>query len=277
MATKTKKKTKKKTVKRKVNTKKKKTNLKNKQQQNKIIAIIAFVLIFVLIIASCIAKSLTDKGVPKTVDLGKDVAVGVDISKHNGKIDFDKLKKECDFVIIRVGYRGYADGKIHADKKAKEYLTSAKKAGIPAGIYFYSQAVNEKEAQAEARFALKYAKQYDVELPVFYDFEYAASKGKQTGRLHDAHLNTDENTALVNAFCDTVQKNGKMCGVYASTYMFESHFRLRAFSKNMYIWVADYNNEMSYDGKYDIWQYTNKGKLKSTGNKKFDINYWYFK
>lgn len=256
-------------------TKKKKTKKATLKKQNKIMIIISVILVVALVIGGAVVKINSNKPVERTVNFNKDVAVGCDISHHNKKVDFEKLKDEVDFVIIRVGYRGYANGEVCLDKKAKKYLKAAKEAGIPIGVYFYSQAVTEQEAVEEAKFTIRQIRGYDISLPVFYDFEYAAEKGKNLGRLYEANLNPIENTALVNAFCSTVEKAGYMSGLYASTFMYERHFKLKSFDKNMYIWVADYNKDITYDGYYDVWQYTSKGRLKATGNKNVDINYWY--
>lgn len=245
------------------------------KKQNKIIVAVSLLLVVVLVIGGIVVKNHSNKPVERAVDFGKDVAVGVDLSYHNNNVNFEKLKDEVDFVIIRVGYRGYANGEINLDRKAMKYLKSAKKYGIPAGVYFYSQAITEQEAIEEARFTIKQIRSFDIDLPVFYDFEYAADKGKQLGRLYSAKLNSAENTALVNAFCSTVEKAGYMSGLYASTYMYEKHFKVKDFDKNMYIWVADYNKDITYDGYFDVWQYTSKGRLDATGKKNIDKNYWY--
>lgn len=245
------------------------------KKQNKIIAAVSLLLVVVLVVGGIVVKNHSNKPVERAVDFGKDVAVGCDISHHNKKVDFEKLKDEVDFVIIRVGYRGYANGEICLDKKAKKYLKAAKEAGIPVGVYFYSQAITEQEAVEEAKFTIRQIKAYDISLPVFYDFEYASEKGKTLGRLYEANLTPAENTALVNAFCSTVEKAGYMSGLYASTYMYEKHFKVKDFDKNMYIWVADYNKDITYDGYFDVWQYTSKGRLEATGKKNVDKNYWY--
>ena len=110
---------------------------------------------------------------------------GIDVSKHNGDIDWKKLKKEgVDFVIIRVGYRGYGKtGSVNKDPRFDEYMTDALKQGFKVGVYFYSQALTEKEAKEEAEFAVKYAKKYSFQLPIFYDYEFA---GVSSGRLDSA-------------------------------------------------------------------------------------------
>ena len=79
-------------------------------------------------------------------------AKGIDVSDNNGKIDWEMVKETQDFAFIRVGYRGYGNGEIVEDKYARENLKNAEKAGIPVGVYFYTQALDEKEAEKEADF-----------------------------------------------------------------------------------------------------------------------------
>lgn len=109
-----------------------------------------------------------------TYDFGTDAPFveGVDISEHNGTVDWTTLAKSAKFAFIRVGYRGYNDGALHADKMAKENLKAARKAGMPVGVYFFSQATTEEEAQEEARFVLETVRFAKVELPLIIDYEY---------------------------------------------------------------------------------------------------------
>ena len=207
----------------------------------------------------------------------KEIAKGIDVSSHNGDIDWKTVKSEVDFAFIRVGFRGYSEGEINFDKNAKYNLRHANKAGVPVGVYFYSQAVNEKEAEEEAQFVLSKIKSYDISLPVVIDFEYASKGGKFTGRLYEARLTIKENTALINAFCDKIRKAGYTPGIYASSYIYKSYVKPKQFDKDTFIWVADYNSEVSYGGYYDIWQYTEKGKCKGVSSSSVDFNRWYVK
>ena len=166
-----------------------------------------------------------------------------------------------DFVIIRVGYRGYEKGNVCIDKNAEKNLRAANKYNIPVGVYFYTQAVNEEEAKEEAEATLDVIKKYDISLPVFYDFEYPTSSGKHTGRLYSAHLDKKESSDLINAFCKEVEDAGYQSGVYASSFMYQSKFKMSALASSIYIWVADYNDSVTYSGDYDLWQFSDKGSV----------------
>lgn len=126
-----------------------------------------------------------------TYDFGTDAPFveGVDISEHNGTVDWTTLAKSAKFAFIRVGYRGYNDGALHADKMAKENLKAARKAGVPVGVYFFSQATTEEEAQEEARFVLEAVRFAKVELPLIIDYEYGYNAaGEHAGRLYGANV-----------------------------------------------------------------------------------------
>ena len=213
------------------------------------------------------------------LNMDKDVVCGVDLSHFNGEVDFEALKSEVDFVILRVGYTGYSNGKINADDNFKEYAKAANDVGLPVGVYYYSQATNKPEAKAEAKFVLRHIKKYDVSLPVFFDFEFAEKDGERVGRLHKAGLNAMENTEIANEFCKIIADEGYDYGVYASSSVLSNELNTNELDENAYIWVADYNKKVTYSGKYNLWQYSNIGRFDavSNGERDVDLNYWYIK
>lgn len=253
-----------------------KTTLKRKAKVSKKAVIICVcIALAVCIIAASVGIALSSRSAVY-YDFGKPRARGYDISEHNGDIDWDALKGEVDFVFIRVGYRGYGSGKICEDKNAKENLKGAKKAGIPFGVYFYTQATSEKEAQQEAAFVLKMLVRYQPQLPVVIDYEYPADEnGDNTGRLWESALSQGEATKTVRAFCDKVEKHGYLSGVYASSYMYNSVINTKKLGKSTVVWVAEYNESVSTDAAYNIWQYSRTGKSDSVESKYVDLDYWY--
>lgn len=260
--------------------KKQSSNKKTKMElkPDKLIFGIIFVLITAIVISS-IAIANSRQREPQTVyDFGKKTAQGIDVSEHNGELDWQKLAEEFDFAFIRVGYRGYGNGDICEDKYAKDNLKAAQKAGIPFGVYFYTQAVTEKEAKAEADFVLSVIKHYDLALPVVIDFEYPTDEnGIHTGRLVDEHLDAKNNTQIIKAFCDRVEDKGYISGLYASSSVLKNNVNLKDINENTIIWVADYNDKVTYDVDYTIWQYSKTGQAEGNGSKYIDLNYWYSK
>lgn len=238
------------------------------------IAVVAFVLIAVI----AISQNREQKHTSYVFDTNSEYVQGIDVSHHNAEIDWDTVYDEMDFAFIRVGYRGYANGEINEDRKAAYNLKNANRAGIPVGVYFYSQAINEREAKEEAKYLINYIKKYDVSLPVVIDFEYPAnSEGVSIGRLLDAKLTEKEATDIVNSFCEAVYNAGYTPGVYASSYTYKADFIAKDIHNDAVIWVADYNQKITYSGDYSIWQYTKSGQCDGVGSKNVDINYWYIK
>jgi len=205
----------------------------------------------------------------------KSVAWGIDVSSHNGDIDWETVAGNADFAFVRVGYRGYSEGEINEDERFADNLKGAEKNGVPVGVYFYSQAIDEKEAEEEAAYLLKQIKGYQVSLPVVIDFEYAFKDGKHHGRLWEAGLSKKERTALINAFCKKVRDAGYTPGIYASTYIYESQLNMNDIGEDVFIWVADYNRNNTYEGYYDIWQYSEDGSCAGVSSENVDTNYWY--
>lgn len=251
---------------------KKRPELKSKTLITAISAVMA-----IAVIISCTVIAHNHKRVPQAVyDFGKSVAQGIDVSEHNGEIDWDIVADNFDFAFIRVGYRGYGSGEICEDKYAVENLKAAQKAGIPIGVYFYTQAVSVKEAEEEAEFVLDQIKHYDLDLPVVIDFEYPADEeGNNTGRLTDAKLSPAENTEIINAFCTRVEKKGYISGLYASSAIMYYNLQMDRLHENTVVWAADYNDSIAFDIDYNIWQYSKTGQTDGIGSKYVDLNYWY--
>ena len=204
----------------------------------------------------------------------KDLIYGMDISHHNGKINFKKVKKDgIKYVFVRVGYTGYTKSgfSLNYDKKYKTYIKDAKKAGLMVGVYWYSQAKTVKEAKKEANALLKAIKGYELTMPVVFDYEFADTRA---GRLDSAKLSKTKMTANALAFLNTVSNAGYDACIYASENFFLEHLYPNDISQSYKIWLANYSKKTNYKGNYEFWQHTSKGRVKGMkGN--VDINFWY--
>lgn len=243
------------------------------------VLILAVVSVFIAaMVLSLVVITHSHRRPPQTAyDFGKPVAHGIDVSEHNGKIDWERVSRNFDFAFIRVGYRGYGNGEIHEDKYAKDNLKAAEKAGIPFGVYFYSQAVSDKEAEEEADFVLNIVKHYNLLLPVVIDFEYPTDgEGNAIGRLSESRLGIKENTGIVNSFCDRVENKGYISGLYASSSVLKNNFNINDIDDTV-IWAADYNDSVTFDVDYTIWQYSKTGQADGVSSRYVDLNYWYGK
>lgn len=248
-----------------------------KPKSGKVLAAVAAVLIIALVVSVLvIANGPGSAKGSAQYDFGKKVADGIDVSEHNKKVDWEKVAKNKDFAFIRVGYRGYGNGKIVEDKYAKENLKGANDAGIPVGVYFYTQAITPKEAKEEAKFVIDMIKHYDISLPIVIDFEYPDDEtGMRVGRLCDANLNSEEKTDIINAFCSYVENKGYAGGVYASSSVLNLDINTKKLSKDTLVWLADYNKKVTYNVDYTIWQYSKTGSVDGVESEFVDLNYWY--
>lgn len=127
---------------------------------------------------------------------------GIDVSKYNGDINWDKAKKDgVDFVIVRVGYRGYGkSGTLCTDPNYKANIEGALAAGIKVGVYYFTEALTTDEAREEAEFCISKIKDYNITLPVAIDYEYPTDGKNPIGRMYNAKLTKAEATANVKAF-----------------------------------------------------------------------------
>lgn len=188
---------------------------------------------------------------------------GIDVSRHNGAIDWNAVKQsgKVDFAILRAGY-----GKSISQKDAKfeANYKGAKAAGIPVGAYWYSYAITPAEAEAEARVFLQAIAGKQFEFPVYFDIE-------EKSTLNTGSKNV---SAIVKAFCSTMEKAGYWCGVYASRAHVQTYFDNE--TKNRYsMWIAEWGSKLNYSGgEVSMWQNSEKGRIAGiTGNVDTDICY----
>ncbi|MBQ2273940.1 MAG: SH3 domain-containing protein [Clostridia bacterium] len=199
----------------------------------------------------------------ETIKVKKGVAHGIDVSKWQGKIDWQKVAKSgINFAVIRVGFRG-EDGKIYPDENFDYNIQQAEKNGILVGVYFFSTAKTENEAKEEAAFTADKIKGYKISLPVVYDCE-----GYKNTDSRMFSLSADERTQNALAFLQSIEKYGYKGMFYGSKNDLEDAniWNVKLLEKQYKIWVAQYSSPTypqkenpDYDGKYDMWQYTNRG------------------
>lgn len=199
----------------------------------------------------------------ETIKVKKGVAHGIDVSKWQGKIDWQKVAKSgINFAVIRVGFRG-EDGKIYPDENFDYNIQQAEKNGILVGVYFFSTAKTENEAKEEAAFTADKIKGYKISLPVVYDCE-----GYKNTDSRMFSLSADERTQNALAFLQSIEKYGYKGMFYGSKNDLEDAniWNVKLLEKQYKIWVAQYSSPTypqkenpDYYGKYDMWQYTNRG------------------
>ncbi len=194
--------------------------------------------------------------------------VGVDVSKWNGDIDWDKARNAgVEFAIVRAGYRGSVTGSLVEDSYFQANMKAAAASGVPTGVYFFTQAVNEVEAVEEASAVLQLISDYKLDYPVYIDTEGAGGNGRADG------LDAETRTLVCEAFCRTIENAGYKAGIYASRNWFNNNLQTEKLEQYQ-IWLAEYRSVPLYQGYYQMWQYTSKGKIDGiSGNVDIDISY----
>jgi GH25 family lysozyme M1 (1,4-beta-N-acetylmuramidase) len=181
--------------------------------------------------------------------------IGIDVSKWNKEIDWKAVKDAgVEFAIIRCGYRGASTGALVIDPMYEENIKGAIEAGIPVGVYFFTQALTEVEAVEEASMVIHLIEDYDVDYPVFLDSESAGGKGRAD------KLDADERTKIHKAFLETVSAAGYETGIYASKNWLDGKLNMTELS-GYRTWLAEYADVPTYDEYYHMWQYTSKGTV----------------
>ncbi len=186
---------------------------------------------------------------------------GIDVSVHNGNIDWQKVKNAgIDFAILRAGYGKLASQK---DKQFENNYAGARAVGIPIGAYWYSYATTPDEARQEAEVCISILKDKQFEFPIYFDQE--EKKTLDTGKANCS--------AMVRAFCDALEKAGYWAGLYTSRSVLGTH--IEDDIKNRYaLWVAEWGSKLNYSGSVGIWQYSDKGKIDGiSGNVDLDMAY----
>lgn len=183
--------------------------------------------------------------------------LGIDVSYHQGKIDWNKVADAgYDFAILRVAYRGYGNsGNLNKDKRFDEYISGAQAAGLDVGVYIFSQAINEVEAEEEADFVIKCLENYEIQLPVVYDPESILDDVARTD-----NVSGEQFTANTIRFCEKVKAAGYEPMVYSNMLWEAFQFDMTRTCKYPY-WYADYEEKPQTPYAFELWQYTNTGHV----------------
>ena len=187
---------------------------------------------------------------------------GIDISKHNGIIDFDKIKEQNLFCLIRVAYGSYG-----IDAKGKYNMEECQKRGIPFGAYVYSYARNTGEARSEAANVLEQVKGFNLSYPLIIDMEDADGYKKKNGVSYKTCID------ICKIECEEFEKAGYYAMIYANKDWLENKINsadLDRYDK----WLAQWNNKPTYGKPFGIWQYTSDGKVDGI-NGRVDMNIAY--
>lgn len=188
---------------------------------------------------------------------GKSVSfIGVDISKYQGEVDFYQLKDAgIDYVMLRVGARGYSSGNIIIDEYFATNIQKATEAGLDIGVYFYSQALTEEEAIEEANIVIQSLAGYTLQYPVAFDMEYVEN---DTARVEA--LTRADKTKITKAFLDTIQAAGYRAMIYGNKEWLIKRIDLSQL-KDYEVWLSQQKDIPDYPYKFSMWQYTTSAEI----------------
>ncbi len=190
--------------------------------------------------------------------------IGIDVSGWQGKIDFEKIKNAgVEFIMIRVGGTRGTNGEYFVDKYFKRNIEEANKYGIKAGIYFYSYANSKESAMKDAKWVIKQIKDYDIDLPIAFDWE-------EWAYFNDYNLSFFGLTSMAESFLETIEDAGYEGMLYSSKSYLENIWLPTKYD----IWLAHYTIQTNYQGKYKLWQLCENGKIDGIDGA-VDINVMY--
>ena len=203
---------------------------------------------------------------------------GVDVSSHNGTVSWSKVKADgIDFAVIRAGFTGYTKKRhsINTDPLASSNISGASSAGLSVGVYWYSQALTQAEARAEANKVLEILNGAKLDLPVFFDYEFAGvSDGRLDSAWSEGTITKSQMTANARAFCQVIEAAGYEAGIYASKSFLTTQLDGAGLAKSYKVWLAHYTTKTDYTGGYYMWQYSSSGDVNGiSGN--VDCNFMY--
>ena len=187
---------------------------------------------------------------------------GIDVSEHNGTIDWNKVKADgIEFAIIRCGYG--QDMVSQDDEQWEHNVSECERLGIPYGVYLYSYADTVEKAASEAQHVLRLLEGHNPTYPVYYDLE---------DRVTEA-LSASMKGQVAKTFCDAVSAAGYSVGIYSNLDWWTNKLTDPVFNNpNWSKWVAQWSSTCSYTGTYDIWQCSSEGRVDGIGNGQTDVD-----
>ena len=215
-----------------------------------------------------------------TAGENESITYGIDVSKHQGTIDWEKVAAEdIEFAMIRVGYRGSSTGAIEADSNAAYNLQEAEKYGVKIGVYFFSTAVTEEEAKEEADWVTNVISKYPITYPVVYDCE-----GFDDPSNRHYGIDKDKRSNIAIAFMDSVYAAGYTPMIYSAAYELidDTSWNTSELERKYKVWLARYTGvserptgKPDYYGQCSMWQYTDQGYVDGiSGNVDLDVAYF---
>lgn len=189
---------------------------------------------------------------------------GIDVSQHNGSINWKKAKNDIDFAILRLGWIGNKNNHT-LDTQFERNYNECKRLGIPVGVYVYNYCLSVETAESGANWTVDKLQGKSLELPVYIDAE-DPSEEKLGKRI---------NTDMCIAFNSIIEQSGRWAGVYANRNWFDNFLYKDEIKSRYTTWIATYcAGTNKYEGEYDMWQNSSDGHIDGI-NGRVDTNYMY--
>ncbi len=189
--------------------------------------------------------------------------LGVDLSKKSGSVDFEALRANgIDFVMLRVGSRGYETGLLALDESFEENITNARKAGLEVGVTFFSQALDVEEAVEEAEFVISNLLAYEVNYPIAFDMEYIAND-----KARIDILDKEEKTQIAETFLRTVEGEGYRGILYGNTSWILGELVPDKILREFDVWVTDQAPVPDFPYQFRMWKYAVNQEIPGIENK----------
>lgn len=184
----------------------------------------------------------------------------IDVSEHNGILNWKVIKPQIAGAIIRCGFGGNLESQ--DDKYYFRNADECTNLNIPFGVYLYSYASNKEEAINEAKHVLRLVKNYNLDLPIYIDLENNEFVRDVTAQQYQE---------IATGFCETIENIGGFVGIYSNVYYWET----KLFMINDYTrWVASWGDSINYAKSYALWQYTSDGKIEGS-SLRTDLNRYF--
>ena len=202
------------------------------------------------------AFSVNEKGRVTYEKDGRRSKTGIDVSSHQKDIDWQAVAADgIDFVILRLGRRGYTEGGLFLDDAFELNLQGALDAGLEVGVYFFSQAVTPDEAEEEADYVLEVLSGQELTYPIAFDWESIPDDDARTDGM-DGEMTT----RCAAAFCKRIEDAGYRPAVYFNQTQGYLHYDLRELT-DYELWLAEYDTAPDFYYCFDLWQYSHTGQV----------------
>lgn len=177
---------------------------------------------------------------------------GIDVSKHNGTMNWDMVKASgIQFAIIRCSW-----GHFREDEQLRRNVRECERVGLPYGFYHYSYATNPGEMVEEADALIKLIGEFNPTYPIYIDMEDADGYKQRMGTLYNKELNTE----ICRYTCERLEAAGYYAGIYANKDWLENKLNaevLKPYDK----WLAQWSSKPTWKGTFGVWQYSSDGKV----------------